>query len=161
MRLVSREEVVAEVFNRNLDPNLLKDTMITMAQFRFVEYFLGPFSVKITENPEQYSDFIQDFIKPVVSWGVLLNSFEQLTTQLTEKGAYQFVGDGVTIVGEQSRYNNKIEIKRNVYGLIKKMLDEASLLKSAGDERFSDFFRGKEPKLIAVNSNKKQQSRPY
>ena len=162
--LITKDEVVNMFFNRNVDSSILKSTMIELSSFKYLNTYLGDLYNDIIENENgDYTDFIEDYIKPVLSWAVLYDNFEYITLNITDKGIIQMVVEGTAnLIGHDARYDFKMEIKRNLFSFIHKMQNKALKEKEDNNELFKNYNPESRPSLMTFREgNIRFNIRPY
>lgn len=154
-KVIDQNEIIKIVFDRNVDSLIIKPSMIDISQENYLWEFLGDFYLKMLNNDE-YIEYIEMYLKPIVAWGVLLNNFDGISFQITDKGLFTLLSEsGAQLLGSENIYNSKIEIKRNLFTLIKIMLRNFEYEKENGNELFEDFKVIKYPKMIKYDFSEK------
>lgn len=160
MRIVDQNEVAKLVFNRSVDPNIIKGSMIDVAQENFLHNYLGDFYYTMI-NDDNYIDYIESYFKPIIAWGVLYNNFETISFSVTDKGLYVLAAEGgAQLLSRDKLYDSKLEIKRNLTTLIKQMLKIFDSEKKSNNILFNDFEYDKIPNMINYNFEDKKMM-PY
>jgi len=121
---LTESEIFQNVFNRDLTENLIKNNQIDAAYQSWIVDFLNDDFIKdLEENEdEQYDTFIDDYIKPIWSWGVFYNNFNYLMFNFTDKGLIQLVAEGThTFLSRDDKTAAKYEIRNNIHKLIQIM----------------------------------------
>ena len=119
---ISENEVFDIVFNHNLSINLLKENQLNVSFVNWLfPYLNDEFLEEVVQNQEDYSEFIQEYIKPIMGWGILLDNFEYISMKITDAGMIHLIGEGATLIGRDSRYDTKLEIKQNIFNHLKRL----------------------------------------
>lgn len=149
-RLVTENEVTFLGFNRNLQLGTIKQAHIDVAEMVWCELYLGQtFYKHILNNTGDYTELVEDYCKPLVSWGTLYQSFEYLSVQITEKGIIQMVSEGVAnLLDRTTRGDMKLEVRHICLKLAEKMQRYCKEKKAAGDSLFQLY----DPVNITTNS---------
>ena len=110
-------EVISLAFTRNLDVNHIKDSDITVAKQRYVDAYISGYDVE--------SDFYANYCKPVIAYGVAVDIFQRIASEVTDKGITVFDTTGArSLSGEQLQaVKNEFATQRNY--LIQSMVAEA------------------------------------
>lgn len=130
--LVTEQEIYNIAFNRDLGVGLIKPSQILVAQDIFIsDYFNEAFYNALLLNTDNnYTSYIDEYIKPIIAWGTLYNNFEYISTSITDKGIIQMLVENTALVlGRESKNDVKNEIKNTVYRLIKIARQYAKLQK--------------------------------
>jgi hypothetical protein len=100
-------EVISLAFTRNLDVNHIKDSDITIAKQRYVDAYISGYDVE--------SDFYENYCKPVIAYGVAVDVFNRIATEVTDKGITIFDTTGArSLSGEQLQtVKNEYATQRN------------------------------------------------
>lgn len=160
MRIVDQNEIAKLVFTRSVDPNIIKGSMIDVAQENYLYNYLGDF-YSIMINDDDYIDYIESYFKPIIAWGVLYNNFETISFSITDKGLYVLAAEGgAQLLSRDNKYDSKLEIKRNLTTLIKQMLKIFEVEKKTGNLLFKDFEYIKIPNMINYAFEEKKMM-PY
>ncbi len=156
---ITESEVFNIAFNRNLSQGLIKQTQIEVAEEMWVKQWIGEdfYNSLVTDEEDDYYEFIDKFIKPIIAWGTLYNNFDYISQNITDKGILQmFVEGGATIIDRDSRFDAKMEILRTVYMLIKRM-QRYGLVEKQENELFKNFEINEELKPSIVKFYGKQR----
>jgi hypothetical protein len=139
--LISEAEVISLVFNRNIQYGTLKQTHIDVAEMVWGEKYLGSdFYKLIVASPSDYTDLIEGYYRPLVAWGTLYQSFEYLSTQITEKGIIQMLGEGTAnLLDRTTRGDMKLEIRHICLKLAEKMQTYCAQQHEALNPLFADY----------------------
>ncbi len=163
---ISEADVYSIAFNRNVSTGLIKSTQIHVAEDMWVKSFISEdFYNELTkeENLEDYYSFIDNYIKPIIAWGVLYNNYDYLTQNVTDKGIIQMLVEGTaTVIDRNSRFDGKMEIKRTVYRLIKMMQEYGLNEKIKENALFKDFDITKlSPAIIKYHGGERTNLKPH
>ncbi len=162
---ITESEVFNIAFNRNLSEGLIKQTQIEVAEEMWVKQWIGEefYESLINNEDDNYYQFIDKFIKPIIAWGVLYNNFDYISQNITDKGILQmFVEGGATIIDRNSRFDARMEILRTVYMLIKRM-QRYGLAEKKDNALFANFEINKElkPSIIKFHGKRRLNIIPY
>ena len=71
------------------------------------------------------STYYDDFVKPVIAYGVIVNIFNRIATEITDRGIVQMVNDGAQSLDTESKNRTLNEYQMQLNHLIELMVDEA------------------------------------
>lgn len=163
-KIITKDEVVNLVFNRNVDGNILKPSMVDLAQFKYLQKYLGDLYNDILDSEDDdYNDFVEDYVKPVIAWAVLYENFDYISLNITDKGILQMVVEGTAnLIGRDSRYDFKMELRRNLFTLIQLMQNEVLKEKNNNNDLYKNYNSKFKPSMIHfVEGNQRYNIRPY
>jgi hypothetical protein len=140
MKLTERE-IFTLAFNRNLSDNLLKPHQIEASRVAWVDDYLPEkFFKAVKTSPADYSDLIEDYIKPVWAFGCVHNNFEHISLNITDKGVVLMLIEGTAALTDQAgRTNAKAELKQTVFHLLRRLENYCYEQKELNNPLFSDF----------------------
>ena len=95
-------EVISYALTRNLDESHIKDSDIAI-------------SAKMYADGLSESD---DYVKEVIAYGVIINIWERISTELTDRGIVQMVSQGATLPSWETSQRAKQEYVRTLEQLI-------------------------------------------
>lgn len=139
--LITETEVYNIALNRNVGVGLLKPTQITTSEYSWFKNWVSPsFYNDVITTPTGYTEFIEDYIKPIIAWGTIYNNFDYLILNITDKGIIQMLVEGTAnIISRDNKLDAKFEIKNTCYNLIKRMRDYANEQKENGNALFVNY----------------------
>jgi len=116
-------EVISLAFTRNLDEKHIKASDIAIAQKRYVDAYISGYE----EGGEGGNDFFDNYCKPVIAYGVVVDIFHRIATEVTDRGVVVFDTTGArSLSGEQLQaVKNEYATQRNY--LIQSMVAEAEV----------------------------------
>jgi hypothetical protein len=162
---ITEDEVYEIALNRNVSRGLIKPSHVSAAERIWVDtYFSSEFMEEIRADLDSYREYIDMYIKPIIAWGVIASYFEYITTQITDKGVVQLFNleGGAGIIGRDSRYDIKLEIRNLVYRLIRIAQSEAKRLKEDEDPLYENYAETETiPSLVFYSGKSSLNLRPY
>lgn len=164
MKILTESEVFSIALNRNVSVGLLKPSQISVAeQTWFRQWVSDEFYFDIVDNEDDYLDFIEDFVKPIVAWGAIYNNYEYITVNITDKGLIQLLVEGTaSLLNRDSKLDAKFEIKNTAYQLIKKMFAYCKAEKADNNPLFANFAPSNiEPAIVTFYGRERLNQIPY
>lgn len=161
-RIMDEQEVSKFIFNRNIDNDIIKGSMIDMAQESILYTYLGDFYTKMVENYDDYVEYIDIYLKPIVAWQVLYSNFDYISYSITDKGMIAMLAENLgSLLGREQKVDSKMEIKRNIYTLVKQVLRIFDYEKKSKNPLFLDFEMKELPSIIKYKAGEKKIKTPY
>lgn len=161
-RIMDENEVFKFISNRNIDTDIIKPTMIDVAQENFLLNYFGDFYLNMIDNSDDYIEYIDTYLKPIVAWSVLYLNYDYISYQITDKGIIQLLMDNTAaLISRDNKVDAKMEIKRNIYTLIKQVQRVFEKENKNGNPLFKDFKIDRVPSLIKYKSEPKKINIPY
>lgn len=139
---ITTAEIFEIALNRQVDSNLLKQSQIVATEQMYIyDIFNNEFIDKVlADTGNTYNYLIENYIKPVIAWGIIYNNFEYLTMNITDKGILQMLIEGTAnLVGRESRLDAKNEIKNTLNIFINRLINYCDKQKKSGNEDYSLF----------------------
>jgi hypothetical protein len=109
-------EVKSLAFTRNISEEHIKATDITLARARYVTAY-------ITGTIDETGTFYTDYVKPVIAFGVAVDIFDRLASNITDRGIVMAQTQGMAIMDREGKAMLKDEYRRTLNSLIRLMLD--------------------------------------
>ena len=109
-------EVITAAFTRNLGVEHIKTTDIAISKFRYVDTYISGYSA---------GTYYDDFVKPVIAYGVAVDIFERLAATISDKGVVRLIGDGAVIYDRDGLAKTKKEFAEVRDNLIELMTANA------------------------------------
>ena len=127
MALITAAEILTIVSTRNIDEGHILPAEIAIAENDYVKNAIGAdlFAAVVTNTGAAYDDFIDDYIQPVLAYGVLSNVWNRLGVEVTDRGINNFTGEGITTPQVQDKQNTLFEIRQRLSSLQRSMIDFA------------------------------------
>jgi hypothetical protein len=120
-------EVIQLAFTRNLSVDHITQADIDLSKYKYVDGYVTGY--------DETSDFYEVYCKPVIAYGVAVDIFYRIASEVTDRGVVSFTQQGTAILAPDTRKWTHREYARTRDYLIKKMLEEA---KSEGIELVDD-----------------------
>jgi len=134
MALIEASEIITIVSTRNLDEGHILPAEIAIAENDYIKKAIGDdLYTAVVGDLVTYADFITDYIKPVLAYGVLSNIWNRLGVEITDRGINGFTGEGITTPQVQDKANTLFEIRQRLSSLQRSMIDYA-------EEQYPDLF---------------------
>lgn len=127
MALITAEQILPIVSPRNLDAGNILPAEIAIAELDYVRDAIGQdlYDAVVTNTDDAYDDFIEDYIHPVLAYGVLSNIWQRLGVEVTDRGINTFTGEGITTPQVQDKENTLFEIRQRLSSLQRNMITYA------------------------------------
>ena len=134
MALIEADEIITIVSTRNIDTGHILPAEIAIAENDYIKKAIGDdLYTAVVGDLVTYADFITDYIKPVLAYGVLSNIWNRLGVEITDRGINGFTGEGITTPQVQDKANTLFEIRQRLSSLQRSMIDYA-------EEQYPDLF---------------------
>lgn len=161
--LITQEEVRDYVFTRNVSPQLISAGDIADAEEYWFRYWVGDaFYDAVIGAPTDYTDFLNEGVKPCISTGLLYTNFDRIITQITDKGYIQMLTEGgAQLVGDDLRGDTKRAIYYKLMRLIGRMQDYAEAQKESGDPLYADFEKMGNTHIIRIGGRSRRTTIIY
>jgi hypothetical protein len=98
---MTAQEVISLAFTRNLQAGHIKDADIEAARYRYVSQYIDDTNLTAT--------FEAAYVKPVIAFGVAVDVFDRLATEITDRGVVSFTSQGAAIVNREDKQATKRE----------------------------------------------------
>ena len=127
MALITAAQILTIVSSRNLDAGNILPAEIAVAELDYVRDAIGQdlYDAVVTNTDDAYDDFIEDYIHPVLAYGVLSNIWQRLGVEVTDRGINTFTGEGITTPQVQDKENTLFEIRQRLSSLQRTMITYA------------------------------------
>jgi hypothetical protein len=135
--MITPSEIRDLALTRNISQEHFTATDIEAAIWHFVRGYLGEdLYAEIVNDPSEYEDFINDYIKPVLAFAVVVNTFERFTAEVSDRGVVQMLSEGATVMDSDSRLRTKEEFMKILIVLLEKMTTHCDEEKKSGNIYF-------------------------
>lgn len=114
---ITKDEIVALAFTREVSTEHILDADIAVAVKRYVDAYV--------EDVTDASDIYDDYVKPVIAFGVAVDIFNRIASEITDRGVVSMVTDGATIISDTTKAATLAEMKDTLNDLIELMTDAA------------------------------------
>ena len=126
MAAITKSEVISLALTRNLSTDHILDSDIDVAKKMYVDAYIDDVTYETT--------YYDDYVKPVIAFGVIVNIFNRIATEITDRGIVQMVNEGAQGLSDQSKVKTLNEYQLQLNHLIELMTDQAD------DEDLVDTF---------------------
>ena len=126
MAAITKSEVISLALTRNLSTEHILDSDIDVAKKMYVDAYIDDVTYETT--------YYDDYVKPVIAFGVIVNIFNRIATEITDRGIVQMVNEGAQGLSDQSKVKTLNEYQLQLNHLIELMTDQAD------DEDLVDTF---------------------
>jgi len=117
MAAITKSEVVSLALTRNLSTDHILQTDIEIAKDMYVDAYLDDIT---------YESTIYDtYVKPVIAFGVIVNIFFRVASEITDRGVVAMVSEGANGLDQESKLSLLGEIKMTLSKLIERMIAAA------------------------------------
>ena len=113
---MTENEIIALAFTRNLQASHIKQADIDIAKDRYVDAYIQSATA---------GTFYNKYCKPVIAFGVAVDIFDRIATEVTDRGVVAFNSQGAAILAPDNKRMTKREFARQRDYLIKLMIDNA------------------------------------
>lgn len=136
--MISPSEIITLALSRNVSPDHIRTTDIQVAEWEYVRGYIGAdLYALVKENKDNaYDSFIDEYVKPVLSYGVVFNIFERLTSEISDRGVVQMLSEGATVMDAESRFRSKQEFLNSLVVYLEIM---TKYLDDSDDAKFADY----------------------
>jgi hypothetical protein len=114
---MTAQEVISLAFTRNLQVGHIKEADIQAARKRYVTSYIDDAALTAT--------FEAAYVKPVIAFGVAVDIFDRLATEITDRGVVSFTSQGAAIVNREDKRATKREFARQRDTFIEMMTEAA------------------------------------
>ncbi len=134
MALITAAEVMTIVSTRNLDAGHILPAEIAIAENDYIKAAIGgDLYDAVVADVVTYADFIEDYIQPVLAYGILSNIWNRLSVEVTDRGINGFTGEGINTPQLQDKENTLFEIRQRLSSTQRSMIEYA-------DEQYPALF---------------------
>jgi hypothetical protein len=136
--MIQPSEVIEIALARNISEELIRDRDIEAAQIDYVKKYVGTdlYDLLVANADNDYDDFIADYVKPVLAYGVVYNIFDRITAEVSDRGVVAMLSEGATVMDAESRLRAKQEYLSALVVYLEKMTD---YLGDSEDALFEDY----------------------
>jgi hypothetical protein len=147
--LITREEIIDIGWIRGINPESILDYHVNVAEEIWVKSeWSKEFWKSVNDDLGSFSEWILDYVAPVIALGTLMSNFQALTQPLYEGGLGQGEFQGANL---EMRREFQSEVWKNLKVMQKRMHDSAMELRDSGDTRFQNYGEPKEDKRFWGN----------
>ena len=127
MALITAAQILTIVSSRNIDAGNILPAEIAISELDYVRDAIGQdlYDAVVTNTDDAYDDFIEDYIHPVLAYGVLSNIWQRLGVEVTDRGINTFTGEGITTPQVQDKETTLFEIRQRLSSLQRNMITYA------------------------------------
>jgi hypothetical protein len=135
--MITPREVVDIALTRTVSVDHFTQSDIQAAVWHYVRGYLGTdLYAEIVDNIDDYEEFIKDYIKPVLAYGIVVNAFERFTSEVSDRGVVQMLSEGATVIDSDSRSRTKQEFMEILVILLEKMTTHCDFEKKDNNPLF-------------------------
>jgi len=139
MAAITKSEIISLALTRDLDTDHILDTDIAISKKMFVDAYLDDITFE--------SAIYDDYVKPVIAFGVLSNIFYRIASEITDRGVVAMVSEGANGLDQESKLSLLDEIKTTLGHLIDIMTIAADDESNLTFERIGFTGEAKQEKL--------------
>lgn len=114
---ITKSEIIAAAFTRNVSEEHILDVDITVA----VKKFVAPYIVDTSDSSAIYDDYV----KPVISIGVAVLIVDRIAAEISDRGIVQMVNTGASTPSDESKKMTKDSYNELLRVLIELMVEAA------------------------------------
>ena len=118
MATITKAEIVELAFTRNIDEGHILNSDIAVAVKNYVDAYV--------DGLDDTSEIYDDYVKPVIAFGVAVNIYNRIASEITDRGVVQMVSEGATTLDADSKLKTLNEFKATLNDLIELMTVAAS-----------------------------------
>jgi DNA-binding transcriptional regulator YhcF (GntR family) len=111
-------EIINTVFSRNISEDHFLPSDIKMAKSQYVDSYISGY--------DEDSIFYIDYCRPVVAYGVVVNTFHRLSSEISDRGIVEMVSDGSRLMDREGKAAILREYEMMLQELIDTMLTNAT-----------------------------------
>jgi hypothetical protein len=138
--MITPSEVINLALTRNVSVEHFTKNDINAAVWKYVRGYLGTsLYAAIIDDLLAYEDFIKDYIKPVLAYGIVCDTFNRIASEVSDKGVVTLLTEGATVLDSDSRARTKDEFLEVLTVLLEKMITHCDEEKSDGNALFEDY----------------------
>jgi len=114
---ITKSEIIAAAFTRNVSEEHILDVDISVAIKKYVAPYI--------EDTSDSSAIYEDYVKPVISFGVAVLIFDRIAAEISDRGIVQMVNTGASIPSDESKKMTKEGYNEQLRVLIELMVEAA------------------------------------
>ena len=118
MAAITKSEIVELAFTRNVSTDHILDADLAVAAERYV-------SAYIADTVDVTSSFYENYVKPVIAFGVAVDVMDRIAVEITDRGVVGMINNGAQIASDTSKSAIKREYQTQLNTLLKLMCDAA------------------------------------
>jgi len=88
-------EIINTVFSRNISEDHFLPSDINMAKQMYVDQYISGY--------DEDSIFYIDYCRPVIAYGVVVNTFHRLSSEVSDRGIVEMLSDGSRLVDKDGK----------------------------------------------------------
>jgi len=117
MAAITKSDIVSLAFTRNVSEDHILDADVSVAVAQYVDAYI----IGVTSDSAIYDDYV----KPVIAFGVAVNIFNRIAAEITDRGVVAMVSEGATVLDADSKQRTLDEYADTLNSLIAKMIEAA------------------------------------
>jgi len=117
MAAITKSDIVSLAFTRNVSEDHILDADVSVAIAQYVDAYI----IGVTSTSTIYDDYV----KPVIAFGVAVNIFNRIASEITDRGVVAMVSEGATVLDSDSKQRTLNEYADTLNSLIAKMIEAA------------------------------------
>ena len=123
--MIQPSEVIEIALSRNISEELIRDRDIEAAQIDYLKKYVGAdlYDLVVANADSDYDDFITDYVKPVLAYGVIYNIFDRISAEVSDRGVVQMLSEGATVMDAEGKIRAKQEYLSTLVVYLEKMTD--------------------------------------
>lgn len=126
MALITAQEVLSIVSTRNIDAGHILPAEILIAENDYIRAAVGSTLYNaVVADTVTYATFINDYIKPVLSYGILSNIWQRIGVEVTDRGVNRFTGEGIQAATDVDKTATLFEIRQRLSSALESMINYA------------------------------------
>lgn len=138
--MITPSEVINLALTRNVTVEHFTQTDINAAVWKYVRGYLGTeLYAAIIDDLETYEDFIKDYIKPVLAYGIVCDTFNRMASEVSDRGVVSLLSEGATVLDSDGRARTKDEFLEVLNILLEKMITHCEEEKADDNVLFEDY----------------------
>jgi hypothetical protein len=146
MALITAAEIITMVSARNIDAGQILPLEIQVAENDYIKASLGSdlYDAVVTNTGAAYDAFIDDYVQPVLAYGVLSNIWNRLGVEVTDRGINRFTGEGIQSAQAVDKSDTLFEIRQRLSSCLGMMIEYAAA-------EYPDLYEDQDYKYKEVN----------
>lgn len=139
--MITPREIVDIALTRTVSVDHFTQADIDAAEWHYVRGYLGKelYDAIVGATGTSYDSFKKDYVKPVLAYGIVCNTFERFTAEVSDRGVVQMLSEGATVMDADSKTRTKQEFLNSLVTLLEKMTTYCEDEQDDGNALFDDY----------------------
>lgn len=139
--MITPREVADIALTRTVSVDHFTQSDIEAAEWHYVRGYLGKdlYDAITGATGTDYDSFVKDYVKPVLAYGIVCNTFERFTAEVSDRGVVQMLSEGASVMDADSKMRTKQEFLNILVTNLEKMTDYCEDEQDDGNALFEDY----------------------